>query len=143
MSLLGYFIRRWGGGIKLQSWYNSTEDAHYPLILIGSPANAYGNAVSFVSVAQGAPGTTVLKTADASNKHKVLGGFLLMSADGTFKFNDGTSDLSGPADAGQRGGFVLPAGLFPYTQTGAINRPLNLITTGGNANGCLVILTEP
>lgn len=143
MGLLSYFVQRWGNGLKFQSWYNPTEDVHYPMVLLASPANVYGTAVSFVPVAQGGAGTAVLKAASTDNKHKVLGALLVINADGTVKFNDGSADLTGPVDAGQRGGFVLPAGLFPYTETGAVNRPLNLITTGGAANGCVVVLTEP
>lgn len=143
MSLLGYLTQRWGSGIKLQSWYSAAEDAHYPVVLLGSPANVYGDAVNFVSVAQSGAGSTQLVAADTGNKHKVLGCILMLDADGTLKFKDSTGDLTGAMPIGQRGGFVLPAGLFPYLQTGAVNRSLSIETTGGAAKGSVVVLTEP
>ena len=96
-----------------------------------------------VSVAQGAAGTTVLAAASGSNKHKVIGCVLIMDAAGTLKFNDGTVDLSGAMSLAANGGFVLPTSILPFTETAAVNRPLNLITATGKASGVVAILTEP
>ena len=41
------------------------------------------------------------------------------------------------------GGMVVPESPVPFCETGAVNRAMNLITTLGNANGVIAILTEP
>lgn len=143
MGLLGYIVEKFGRGTTLQSWYDASTDTHYPVVLLGSPANVYGSAVQFISVAQVSAGSTQLAAADAGNKHKVLGCILTLDADGTLKFKDSSGDLTGAMPIGQRGGFVLPAGLFPYLQTGAVDRSLSIETTGGAAKGSVVVLTEP
>lgn len=101
-----------------------------------------GKTITYVAVAQGAAGTTVLATADAAKKHKLLGAVLTMSLVGTLKFTDGVADLTGAMDIATTGGFTLPTSLVPYTETGAINRALNLVTTLGAAKGVVAILTE-
>ena len=108
-----------------------------------NPATAYGKTITYVAVAQGAAGTTELAAASASNKHKIIGGMLTMSLAGTLKFNDGTVDLTGPMTFAANGGMVVPESPVPFCQTAAVNRPMNLITTVGNANGVIAILTEP
>ena len=65
-----------------------------------------------------------------------------MSATGTLKFTDGVADVTGPMDIAVNGGFVLPTSIFPFTETGATNRALNLVTVTGAARGCVVLLTE-
>lgn len=99
--------------------------------------------LTFVSVNQGAAGTTALAAASSGNFRKLVGAVLVMSAAGTLKFTDGTDDVTGPMDIAANAGFVLPTNLLPYTQTGAVNRALNLVTTTGAARGVVVILTEP
>ena len=108
-----------------------------------NPATAYGKTITYVAVAQGAAGTTELAAASASNKHKIIGGMLTMSLAGTLKFNDGTVDLTGPMTFAANGGMVVPESPVPFCQTAAVNRPMNLITTVGIANGVIAILTEP
>ena len=100
-----------------------------------------GKTLTYVPVAQGAAGTTVLVAASPSNKHKIVGCFLTMSAAGTLKFTDGVGDLTGALDVAASGGFVLPTSSFPYQQT-ATNSALNLVTTIGLAKGVVIILTE-
>lgn len=108
-----------------------------------NPATAAGKTLTYVSVNQSAAGTTVLAAASVGNKHKVLGGLLVMSLLGTLKFTDGVADLTGPMDIAVNGGFAWPATIFPLTETGATNRAINLVTTLGAARGVVVILTEP
>ena len=108
----------------------------------GNPATYYGKTITYVSVAQGAAGTTELAAASASNKHKIIGGMLTMSLAGTLKFNDGTVDLTGPMTFAANGGMVVPESPVPFCETAATNRPMNLITTVGIANGVIAILTE-
>ena len=119
-----------------------TELRATPVPVSASTSTSYGKTVTYVSIAQGAAGTTVLAVASGAAKHKILGCAITMSAAGTLKFNDGTVDLSGAMDIAASGGFVIPTGIIPISETAAVNRPLNLITTGGAAKGFIAILTE-
>lgn len=107
-----------------------------------NPATAGGKTLAYIAVNQSAAGTTELAAASAGNRHKLVGGVLTLSAAGTLKFTDGVADLSGPMDVAASGGFVLPTSAYPYMQTGAVNRAINLVTTGGAARGALAVLTE-
>ena len=110
--------------------------------LTANAATSFGKTITFVSVAQGAAGTTALAAASVGNNHKLVGAILTMSAAGTLQFTDGTANLSGAMDIAANGGFVLPTSIMPYTQTAATNRPLNLVTVTGAAKGMVAILTE-
>ena len=105
-------------------------------------ATAGGKTLTYVSVNQGAAGTIELAAASSGNFHKVVSVVLVMSLTGTLKFTDGVADLTGPMDIATNGGFVLGASTYPYFQTGATNRVLNLVTTLGAARGVVAILTE-
>lgn len=104
---------------------------------------AGGKTLTFVPVNQGSAGTTQLAAASGSNKHKVMGCILTMSAAGTLKFVDSSGDLTGAMDIATAGGFVLPTSMLQYTETGAINRSISIVTTVGLAKGVVVLLTEP
>ena len=101
-----------------------------------------GKTITYVSVNQGAAGTTELAAASVGNNHKVVGCILVISLLGTLKFTDGVADRTGPMDLAANGGFVLSGNMIPYFQTGATNRALNLVTTLGAARGVVAILTE-
>lgn len=107
-----------------------------------NPATAGGKTLTYIPVAQGAAGTTVLAAASPGNRHKIIGGILTMSLLGTLKFSDGSGDLTGAMDISAAGGFVAPTSLVPWQQT-AVNSALNLVTTLGAARGVVIILTEP
>lgn len=107
-----------------------------------NPATYGGKTLTYVPVAQGAAGTTQLAAADGTKKHKVLGCVLALSADGTLKFIDSSGDLTGAMDIAGKGGFVVPTSLVPITETGAVNRTISIVTTGGAAKGVVVLLTE-
>jgi hypothetical protein len=102
---------------------------------------AFGKALTYVPVAQGAAGTTVLAAASPDNKHKIMGASLTLSVLGTLKFLDGTGDLTGAMDIAATGGFVWPTSMLPYQQT-ATNSALSITTTLGAAKGVVIILTE-
>lgn len=125
------------------TFWQATQPVSIAATINANPTTYNGKTLTYVSVAQGAAGTTVLAAASGSNKHKLLGCFLVMDAAGTLKFNDGTVDLSGAMAVGANGGFVMPPSNVPFLETAAVNRPLNLITTTGKAAGTVVILTEP
>jgi len=101
-----------------------------------------GKTITYVPVAQSAAGTTLLAAADATKKNKIVGCVLTMSAGGTLKFIDSSGDLTGAMDIATQGGMVWTAGVFPYCETGAINRSLSLVTTTGAAKGVVAILVE-
>ena|SRR3990167_1408334 len=103
-------------------------------------AETWPDNLTYVSVAQGAAGTTELAAAVTGRKHKVMGAMLVMDAAGTLKFSDG-ADLTGAMDLAANAGFVLPNNPLPYLQT-ASGSALSLITTTGKADGVVIIKTE-
>jgi len=104
-------------------------------------ATSHGKTITYVSIAQGAAGTTALAAASPGNRHKLLGLVVTMSAAGTLKLVDGASDMTGAMDIAASGGFVLPTSIIPYL-SGTANTALNLVTTTGAAKGVAIILTE-
>ena len=60
-----------------------------------NPSTAHGKTITYVSVAQGAAGSTQLAAADASYSHKVIGCILVLDAAGSIKFKDSSGDLTG------------------------------------------------
>src|SRR3990167_2896937 len=132
--------------------YATTQNGPFSVIQSGTartltgtvnPATYLGKTLTYVPINQGAAGTTVLAAAQGSNKHKLVGLMITMSLLGTAKLTDGVGDLVGPTDIAATGGFVLSPSLIPWTETGAINRALNLVTTLGAARGVAIILSEP
>jgi hypothetical protein len=109
----------------------------------GNPTTAFGKTITYVSISQSAAGTTELAAASVGNKHKVVGMTLIMDSTGTAKLTDGVGDLTGAMAIVTNGGFVWATSIIPYTQTGATNRALNLVTATGAAKGVIAILTEP
>jgi len=98
--------------------------------------------ITYVSVNQGAAGTTELAAASPGNRHKLVHATLVMSATGTLRFTDGSADLTGPMDVAINAGFVLPLTQFTYIQT-PLGTVLNLVTVTGAAKGVVGIVTEP
>lgn len=96
--------------------------------------------VTRVPVAQGAPGTTLLASAQLGKRHSVVGALLTLSADGTLKFT-GSADLTGPMDIAAKGGFAVPRDAAGLIQA-APNTDLSIVTSGGGANGVVAVLTE-
>lgn len=95
-----------------------------------------------VKVAQVGPGTTTLASAVLGRKHKVAAYSLAISADGTVRFaGSSTGDLIGPQDWVGKGGSNVAQGLDDLIQT-AEGEDLQLISTGGNVNGVVLIYTE-
>ena len=103
-------------------------------------ASTWPDDLTYVSVDQGAAGTTELVAASSGKKHKVMGAVLVMDAAGTLKFTS-TSDLSGAMDLAANAGFVLPTASLPYMQ-GGLGLALSLVTTVGKAKGIVIIKTE-
>ena len=103
-------------------------------------SNTYPDNLTYVSVAQGAAGTTELAAAVAGKKHKIMGGILVLDAAGTLKFT-GTADLTGAMSLAANAGFVLPNNTLPYMQT-TEGAALSLVTVTGKASGVIIIKTE-
>lgn len=108
-----------------------------------NPATSFGKTITYVSVAQGAAGTTVLAAASVGNKHKLVGACLVGDVAGTVSLTDGTATLCGAMPIAANAGFVLPTSALPYTETAATNRPLNLVTATTKVSGMVAIFTEP
>lgn len=98
--------------------------------------------ITYVPVAQGAAGTTVIAAISAGNKHKIVGVFLTIDAAGTVKFTDGGGDLCGAMSLAQSGGFVLTPSGIPWLET-AVASALNLVSAAGKVSGVVAIRTEP
>ena len=101
-----------------------------------NPATGEGKTLLFASVAQGAAGTTAIVAADATKKVKVVSYMIVLDAAGSFKFNDGTVDLSGAVPVLISGGVGLAGAPSAHIlETAAINRPFNIVTVTGKAFG--------
>lgn len=96
--------------------------------------------ITYVSVAQGAAGTTVLAAASTGKRHKVVSVIIVLSAAGTLKFT-GSGDKTGAMDLAANAGFVAPSGAHAYFETDA-GEALSIVTTGGAARGVVGIITE-
>lgn len=98
--------------------------------------------IAHLPLAQVGPGTTTLLSSTLARRHKIKAALLTLSADGTVKFRGSVSgDLTGPMDVAAKGGFVLPESLSGLIQTD-LNEDIQIVTTGGAANGAVEIVTE-
>ena len=110
---------------------------------MANPTTNFGKTVLSFVLNQGAAGTTQIAAASPSNKHKVVGAVVTLSADGTIKFTDGVGDLTGPMDVAAKSGFVIPDNILVALETSIVNTTLSIVTTGGAARGIIRYLTEP
>ena len=109
-----------------------------------NPDIGQGKTLLFGSFAQGAAGTTTLVAADASNKIKLVSYVFVLDAAGTLKFSDSVGDLSGAFPVAANGGVASLAQPSSHLlETAAINRPLQIVTTGGKAFGHFSYFKEP
>lgn len=123
-------------------FYTSAGVADNALTLTPLLTN-FGRTILSFPLAQGAAGTTVIAAASASNKHKILGVVLTMSAAGTIKFIDGSGDLTGAMPVSLESGFVIPMSLIAMIETTVVNSALSIVTTVGLAKGIVRYITEP
>lgn len=129
---------RWDGALNIGTVEIGTVDQGLPGVLpwLVTEGTGQGQTLAYGSIAQGGAGTTALVNADATRRVKLVSYVVIMDVAGTFKFNDGTVDLSGAMPVSNTGGaVVLGEPTAPIMQTAAINRPLNIITTTGKASG--------
>jgi hypothetical protein len=99
-------------------------------------ATGQGRTLLFGTITQGAAGTTSLVTADTTKKVKLVSYSVTLDAAGSFKFTDGTADLTGviPVVANQT--LALAAQPSAHLlETAAINRALSITTVTGKAFG--------
>lgn len=99
-----------------------------------------GKNLTFVSVAQGAAGTTVIAAGVAGKKIKVVSAVLVLDVAGSLKFTDDSADLTGAMPLSATGGFVLPPGQNNYFET-ATGAGLNIVSVTGKASGVIGIIT--
>ena len=96
--------------------------------------------VTNVAVAQGGAGSLELMPATLNRRHRVKGLMLTLGADGTIKFRSNGIDLTGPMDWSAKGGAVevdLASLIVGFT-----SQNLEILTTGGPANGVVSVATE-
>lgn len=96
-----------------------------------------------VLIDQAVAGTTVLRTAPHDNyRIAVINYTVVMTADGTLAFSDGTDWLSGDMPLSARGGVSARGTVEEPLMLCGRGRPLQLTTTGGAANGHALIRIE-
>lgn len=121
---VGALLYLWSGGVPV-AWNGAITQS-----------TGQGQTLLFGSIAQGAAGTTQLVAANATKKVKLVSYSVVLDAAGSFKFTDGTADLSGAYPVAQNGGLVEVGQPSAHlTETQAINRPLNIVTVTGKAFG--------
>ncbi len=97
--------------------------------------------VTFVPLTPGVGGPNQLMAAEPGKRHKIVGGMLSFSANGTLDLLSGVTSLFGGAMAfGEFGGF-LAAGDRVFLQTN-IGEALNMTTTGAAPRGFFKVVTE-
>ena len=95
-----------------------------------------GQTLHYLSISQGAPGTTTL-VAGGAKAIAVVNYVIVLDADGTCKFTDGVSDLSGALPIAAKGGVSAPGQPSSPWLVTPVGSPLTLVTTGGKAFGHL------
>jgi hypothetical protein len=101
-----------------------------------NPKTGEYNTLLFGAITQGATGTTVLVAADPTKKIRLVSYVVVLDAAGTFKFSDGSADLTGAMPASINSGVAIQGdGESVIIETGAINRALSIVTAGGKAFG--------
>lgn len=91
------------------------------------------------SIVQAAAGTFLVAPAQPGLRVYVTAIVIALGANGTFKFQEDTTDLTGPLPAGQNSPFIAISGTddMAILHTTTPGRALNLVTSGGAANGWL------
>lgn len=101
-----------------------------------------GKSLTDGAISQGAAGTTQLLAAFGAFATRITGYMVVMDAAGTFKFNDGTADLTGAIPVAANGGVVMVGQATSPVLNLLSNRPFKIITTGGKAFGHFTYFTE-
>lgn len=95
--------------------------------------------IESVIIDQGGAGTTTLRAAVPHFRIEVINYVVVLSADGTFAFSDGTDWLSGDMPVAAKGGVSARGGVGTPLIVGGVGRPLQITTTGGSAHGHALI----
>lgn len=96
--------------------------------------------IETVEIDQGAAGTTELRAAVPFYTIDVIGYVVVLSADGTFAFSDGTDWLSGDMPVLANGGVSAKGSIEePLMISRGAGRPLQITTVGGSAHGHALI----
>lgn len=93
-----------------------------------------------VIIDQASPGTTTLRAAEPHYGIDVINYVVVLDADGTFAFSDGTDWMSGDMPVAAKGGVSAKGSKEePLMLPGATGRPLQITTVGGSAHGHALI----
>lgn len=132
-----------------REWGNPVFSVRYAEIMSGiyaqmlAQALGQGRTLEDAAIAQAVAGTDSIVAAVAAKRIYVVSYVFTLSADGTAKFSDGTDDLSGAFDIGAKGGAsVIGQPSSHLFKTHGVNRPLQIITTGGAARGHIAYFSE-
>lgn len=96
-----------------------------------------------VPVEQASPGTLTIVPANVAAVHEIVGAVGSLSADGRVGFSDGVGTIFGAMPVKQTGGFALANNGRAYARTGAVNRPIQIVTSGGAFGGNVVVRSRP
>jgi len=88
-----------------------------------------------VIIDQGGAGTTELVAAVPGRTIRVISYSLVMAAEGTFAFSDGTDWKTGDYPIAANGGIAEAGSAADPLIVCAAGRPLSITTTGGSAHG--------
>ena len=96
--------------------------------------------IASVVIDQAGAGTTTLKSSDGPDwRVEIINYVVVLSADGTFAFSDGTDWLSGDMPIAAKGGVSAKGEMNAPLMIGGKGRPLNITTTVGAATGHALI----
>lgn len=133
----GWEMTTWTAGSVTTTWSaNTSINSLFTASGITKVVTGQGQTLLFGTISQGAAGTTSLVAANATKKVKLVSYSVTLDAAGSFKFTDGTADLTGviPVTANQN---ITMAGQVSshLLETAAINRALSITTVTGKAFG--------
>ncbi len=96
-----------------------------------------------IAINQAGAGTTELLAAQGGDfSIRVISYVIVMSADGTFSFSDGTDWLSGDMPLAAKGGISARGSLADPLLICGEGRPLSITTTGGAADGHALVAVQ-
>jgi hypothetical protein len=96
--------------------------------------------IETVVIDQAGAGTTTLRASEASPwRIEIINYVVVLSADGTFAFSDGTDWLSGDMTIAAKGGVSARGSKDDPLMIGGVGRPLQITTVGGAATGHVLI----
>lgn len=135
---------KWDGSLSVASVDIGVVDQGAPGASpwLVAQSTGQGHSLSDLAISQGATGTTQLLAAVGAFAYKITGYVVIMDAAGTFKFTDGTSDLTGAMPVATNGGVVVVGQASSPVLNLTPNKPFKIVTTSGKAFGHFTYFLE-